>query len=224
MLLCTFILLLTMLLLVRNALAGQRDGELCAVLFYARSFLYFLYDTSKLSTLIHFNYLMYHSYKASEVILRTKSILFKYVTLIVILSIIFSATLILVDIFVSRTAFKIIHGRCTLLIDLSNYGNISIVLYFVELSILNVVETGFMIIGLVLYYLTTRQCCSKVTRDVKISIALNSTIGITSFLVIVLHCRQVEGDVNVTISTTCLFFEQLLLFCVFVTSSKVLNH
>ena len=126
-LLCTFILLLTVLLLVRNALAGQRDSELCAVLFYAKSFLYFLYDTSKLSMLIHFNYLMYHSYKASKVILRTKSILFKYVTFIVILSIIFSATFILVDIFVSRTAFKTIHGRCTLLIGLSNYGNISII-------------------------------------------------------------------------------------------------
>ena len=165
--LCAFILLNECFLLVYVSLTDQRDGDVCALIIYAALLPYFLYDTSKLSTLIHFSYLMYHSYKTSIPNFNKKPILCKYATLIVALSIILSASVILVDRLVSPTAFKTTHGRCTLFIDPSNYGSISIVLLTVEFSILNIVEIGFMIAGVVLYYLTTRQCCSMATRDVK---------------------------------------------------------
>jgi len=159
-------------------LTDLRDGDVCTGFIYAALPSYYLYDTSKLCSLMHFSYLMYRSYKTSNHNFKQKQVLCKYGILIAVLSLLCTASIILVDIFVSPTAFKTTHGRCTLFIDPSNFGSLSIVLLTVEFTILNVVEVGFMAAGLVLYYLTTRQCCSVATRDVKISITLNSTIGI----------------------------------------------
>ena len=222
--LCVFILITSALSLVYAALTDQRDGELCAVLLYAIFFPYFLYDASKLCTLIHFTRLMYHSYKTSKVTLTSKSILFNYATLIVVLSVVCGASLTVIDIFVSRTAFKTTNGRCTLFIDPSNFKTVSIVLFSTFVSIFNIVEIGFMIAGLIFYWLTTRQCCSRATRDVKISIALNCTIGINTGLIVVLYYLQIAGDINYAVSSSGTMVEQLLLLCVFVTSSKVLSH
>ena len=153
-----------------------------------------------------------------------KYTLCKYATLIIVLSIICSASVILIDLFVSKTAFETTHGRCTVLLDPSNFGSRSVILYSALVTLYNFIEIAFMIAGLVFYYLTTKQCCSMASRDVKISIALNCTIGINSGLTVVLYCLQVEGDINYAVSSSGTFLEQLLLFCLFVTSSKVLSH
>ena len=64
------------------------------------------------------------------------------------------------------------------------------------------------------------------TRDIKISVALNCTIGINTGLTVhvVLYCLQVEVDISYAVSSSGTFLEQLLLFCLFVTSSKVPSH
>ena len=222
--LCVFSVLGTSFLLVNTTLTDQRNGELCAVSFYIACPIIFLYDSSKLCSLIHFSHLMYYSYKMSSAIHNKKSILCKYATLIVVLSIICSASVILVDLLVSKSAFETTHGRCTVLFDPSNFGSRSVILYSALLTLYNFIEIGFMIAGLVLYYLTTRRCCSMATRDVKISIALNCTIGINTGLTVVLYCLQVEGDINYAVASSGSVLEQLLLFCLFVTSSKVLSH
>ena len=222
--LCVFAILTSSFFLVNTALTDQRNGELCAVSLYVAFPAIFLYDSSKLCSLIHFSHLMYYSYKISTPMHDKKSTLCKYATLIVVLSIICSASVILVDLLVSKTAFKTTHGRCTVLLDPSNFGSGSVILYAALVTLYNLIEIGFMIVGLVFYYLTTRQCCSMATRDVKISIALNCTIGINTGLTVVLYCLQVEGDINYAVSSSGTIVEQSLLFCLFVTSSKVLGH
>jgi len=210
--------------LVYISLTDQRNGESCAVLFYMATILYYLYDSSKLSTLLHFNYVIYLSYKASNKTHNSRTILIKYATFIFILTVVCSGSIILVDAFISRTGYKTTHGRCTILIDPSNFKAESILLFAAEVSIFNAVEIVLMIVGLVLYCLTTKQCCSIPTRDMKIAIALNCTIGINTGLLVILFLFQVPGDINYAISTTGTIIEQLLLLCVFLMSSKVLSH
>jgi len=193
------------------------------VSFYVAGLTIFLYDSSKLCSLLHFSHLMYYSYKISTPMHDKKSTLCKYATLIVVLSIICSASVILVDLLVSKTAFETTHGRCTVLVDPSNFGSGSMILYTALMTLYNFIEIGFMIPGL-FYYLTTKQCCSMATRDVKISIALNCTIGINTGLTVVFYCLQVEVDISYAVSSSGTFLEQLLLFCLFVTSSKVPSH
>ena len=57
--LCVFAILATSFFLVNTALTDQRNGELCAVSFYVACPMIFLYDSSKLCSLIHFSHLMY---------------------------------------------------------------------------------------------------------------------------------------------------------------------
>ena len=89
---------------------------------------------------------MYHSYTMSTPIYNKNSTLCQYATLIVLLSC--SASVILVDLLVSKTAFKTIHGRCTVLVDPSNFGSGSMILYADQATLYNFIEIGFMIAGL----------------------------------------------------------------------------
>jgi len=162
---------------------------------------------------------MYHSYKTSDHLQSKRSILCKYATLIVLLSIVCSLSLTFVDIFVSRNAFKTTHGRCTLFIDASNEGKASNILFIALLIAFDVFELGLMIAGLVLYFLTARQCCSRVIRDVKISIVLNCTIGINTTKAIILFFFQVTADVINICAIGCSAIEQVMLFLLFFTST-----
>ena len=62
------------------------------------------------------------------------------------------------------------------------------------------------------------------TRDVKISIVLNSTIGVNTGLAAILYYLRIAGDINYATSSCGTLIEQLLLFCVFATSSKAINE
>ena len=156
---------------------------------------YFIFDASKLCVLIQFTYLTCTT-----------------------------ATVTLIDILlVGINAFKTTHGRCTLFIDASNDGKASNILFIALLIAFDVFELGLMIAGLVLYFLTTRQCCSRVIRDVKTSIVLNCTIGINTTIAIILFFFQVTADVINICATGSSAIEQVMLFLLFFTSTKVLN-
>ena len=139
-----------------------------------------------------------------------------------LLSTICSSSFILIDALTSKTT---IHERCTLSNDPSNnYETASITLLIAQLSISNVTEVCIMIAGLILYFLTTRRCCSTLTRDVKISIALNSTIGFNTGIIVILYILQVSADVSYSCSTVGTIIEQVSLFIVFFTANKVLSQ
>jgi len=167
---------------------------------------------------------MYQSFKTSEILQTKKASLCKYAVLVVLLSVICATSGILVDVFISRAAFRTTYGRCIPEIDPSNFKTTSITLFLVQILILNAVKISFMIAGLVLYYLTTRSCCTIPLRDVKIAIVLNSTIGINSGVSVLLYLLRVPGDLNFAITLTSTLIEQMLLFLVFFTSKKVWNH
>ena len=218
--LCVAIILSHTVLIIQT---NQGSGDVCAVTFYMGSVFYFVYDSSKLSTLIHFAYLMYQSYKTSENSENKLAVLCKYAILIVSLSIVCSSSVVLVDTLGSRIGYKTTHGRCTVVFDPSNQGTATITLLAILLTMFNVVEIGLVIAGFVLYYLTKRQCCAIPTRDVKILIALNCTIGINTGLVVILSLLEVAGDINFAVSATGTLIEQILLFILFFTSNKVLS-
>jgi len=219
--LCVFIISNHSIALVRIALTNQRNGNVCAIMHYIGLTFYFAYDATKLSLLIQFAFLMYHSFKASTISQNKKLALCKYSILIVLLSVICSASVILVDVIISRVTYRIIHGKCTGSIDTSNA---SVILLTLELLILNFLKISFMIAGMVLYYLTTRRCCTVPSKDVKLSITLNCTIGINSFVVVLIHFFKASQGLIFTISSSTTVLELVLLFIVFFTSSKVLTH
>jgi len=219
--LCVFIIPMFSSTLVRNALTNQRNGNVCAIMYYTGITFYFTYDATKLSLLIQFAFLMYYSFKASAISQNKKLTLCKYSILIVLLSVICSASFILVDVLISRVAYRMMHGKCTRSFDTSNA---SVILLTLELSILNFLKISFMIAGMVLYYLTTRRCCTIPSRDVKLSITLNCTIGINSFVGVLIHFLKASQDLIFTVSSSTGVLELVLLFIVFFTSSKVLTH
>jgi len=219
--LCIFIISNHSIRLVRIALTNQRNGNVCAITYYIGLTFYFAYDATRLSLLMQFAFLMYHSFKASAISQNKKLTLCKYSIFIVLLSVICSASVILVDVLISRAAYRIIHGKCTNTIDTSNT---SVILLTLELSILNFLKISFMIVGMVLYYLTTRRCCTIPSRDVKLSITLNCAIGINSFVVVLVHVFKGSQDLIFTISSSTVVIELVLLFIIFFTSSKVLTH
>jgi len=221
---CILLILNFSLSMAQTSLANQRNGNACAVMFYIGITLYFVYDTTKLSLLVQFAYLMYQSFKASETLQNKRSTLCKYAIFIALLSVICSTSGILVDVLISRAAFRTTHGRCIPEIDPSNFKTASVTLLLVQIFILNAVKISFMIAGLVLYYLTTRSCCSIPLRDVKVAIVLNSTTGINNGVIILLYLLRVSGDLNFAITLTSILIEQMLLFLVFFTSKKVWNH
>ena len=202
---------------------NQGNSNVCAVTFYMVIVFYVVYDSSKLSTLIHFAYLMYQSYKTSENSENKMSVLCKYAILIVSLLIVCSGSVILVDTLGSRIGYKTTHGQCIVGFDSSNQGTATMILIAVLFTMFNGVEIALMIAGLLLYYLTTRQCCTIPTRDVKISIALTCTIGINTGLAVILSVLEVAGGISFAVSATGTLVEQILLFLLFFTSNKVLS-
>ena len=221
--LCVFIILNFITAMVHISISDHRNSNVCAVICYTGITLYFVYDTTKLSLLIQFAYLMYRSYKVSGSInsYSKKSAVYKYTVLIVLLTVMCSTSVILVDVLTSKTAFRITHGRCMTEIDSSAT---IITLILVELLILNAFKISFMIAGIVLYYLTARSCCTLPLRDVKIAMVLNCTIGINSGVFGLLCFLHVSGDVNFTITSISVLIEQMFLFLVFFVSNKVLGH
>ncbi|XP_065903611.1 uncharacterized protein [Dysidea avara] len=218
--LCVAIILTHTLFIVH---INQGNSDVCAVMFYMGLVFYFVYDSSKMSTLIHFAYLMYQSYKTSENSGNKLTVLYKYAILIVSLSIVCSGSVVLVDTLGSRIGYKTTHGQCIVGFNPSNQGTATIALLVILLTMFNVVEIGLMIAGLFLYYLTKRQCCAIPTRDVKISIALNCNIGINTGLAVILLYLGVAGGINFVVSNTGTLIEQILLFLLFFTSNKVLS-
>jgi len=90
--LCVFIIPVFSSRLVRFPLTNQRNGNVCAIMSYTGITFYFAYDVTKLSLLMQFAYLMYHSFKASAISQNKKLTLCRYSILIVLLSVICSAS------------------------------------------------------------------------------------------------------------------------------------
>ena len=91
-------------------------------------------------------------------------------------------------------------------------------------SILTAMGVVFLIIGLTLYYLTTKHCCacSGMTgpNDVRISITLTSATALGALILIVLLLAGFNEDGSVMAASIGVCIEQVILLILFLTSTK----
>ena len=202
----------------------------CAIFFnYLPISVASIYEATKTAILTHFAYIMYRSYRLlSDDPENTRSLLYKYIAFIIGVPAISSIIIIIVDATVSKKAFEATEDRqCFLFTDASATGEIppSLVIFFVIIIIWLIAQLSLLTTGLVLYFLTTKQCCSRpTTRDLRVAVVLIATVDLAIFIaVLFLVVRVPEGSRTLARLITLInAIKQVTLFILFASSSKVM--
>ena len=197
--------------------------EVCAV------FIYFLvadlvtYEATKTTILAHFTYTMYRSYKVLGVQGNERSLLCRYIMFIIGASTAISITIITVDLIINRRAFSTKEEKCSTFWGQNVLSSLSNVLLVVNLLIWLLTQLILVIIGGVLYILTTRQCCvaSTSSRDVRVSIILTATVDSCIIVFVILLATRVSSVISFSVLPAAPAIEQVALLALFTTSSKV---
>ena len=202
----------------------NENTEICAVFKYTLTLSVVLYTMLKNTYLFHFAYLMYQTYISRPYEEMNKKMLYIYGVINVTGATVCTALLIVIDQLRNRNAFETNNGYCTtFLFDAGTSGNN----YIYTVSLLFIVTaTGMvlLIIGLTLYYLTTKHCCacSSVTgpNDVRVSITLTSATALGFLILVVLLLSGFNEDESVVAGNFGVCAEQIFLLIVFLTSTK----
>ena len=198
----------------------------CAVFKYIMTCFIILYATMKATYLFYFVYLMYRSYTSRPYTETNKTLLYTYIA-ISMTCIIFSASIIINDILGNRLGFSTHNGYCAEYFA-SDPTSSNYVIFIPLLAITTAVGIIFLIIGLTLYYLTTKcSCtCGGITgpKDVRVSITLISVISMGTFIFIILLLVGVGGEASVMIASISVCVEQLILLIIILTSRKSLDR
>ena len=192
----------------------------------------------KATYLYHVAYLMYRTYKSRPyeektkrllyIEEKTKRLLYIYGVVNVIVSTMLSVLLITLDQIRYKNAFDTYNGYCANHffneVGTSHYLYNNYIYVLSLLSIITVIGIIFFIIGLTLYFLTTKHCCacSGMTgpNDFRVSITLTSAtaLGVLILLVLLLAGFNEEGSFMAASIGVCV--EQIILLTVFLTSTK----
>ena len=200
--------------------------EICAVIYnyFNVVILANIYEATKTALLAHFAYAMFRSYKLLGDQENEKSLLYKYIAFIIGAPAIVSIIIITVDVTVTRKAVETRDGLCVLFIDNSATEGVqvSLAVYFVIIIIWLISQLLLLTIGLVLYFLITKQCC-RTPRDLRVAIILIATVDVTIFIAVFLPVIQVSDVTRVLIITITFVtaIKQVTLFILFISSSKV---
>ena len=232
MILCISISIEFTIGLLRFALVHSHtvtQEEICTIFFFYPLVLAVnLYEATKITILVQFAYTMYRSYKVMKGQENKRSLLFKYITFIILASIVSSASIITVDLIVNRNVFQTSDGRCINSLDTSQGEEIllspsSNILYSVILIIWIIVQILLVTAGYILYFMTTKQCCvGSVSKDFRVIIVLTVTIDLNIIVANVLLFGHISVVVVTPIVAAILTFEQVALFILFASSNKVM--
>ena len=201
--------------------------EICAIAFdYLGIFCINIYQASRTAVLAHFAYTMWRTYKllSQE---NERSMLYKYIIFIVGASIVSSAIVITVDSVVSRNVFDAKDGQCIYFFDTPNREGVQLsmsnVIYFVILLTWLLMHIILIIIGLVLYFLATKQCCAASTsRNLRISTILMAIVDLNTIIFIVNLVLNMSALTGNSIQVAAVGVEQVALFILFGSSNKVM--
>ena len=201
---------------------------ICGVLKYVILFFIVLYTTLKATYLFHFAYLMYRTYMSRPYEEKNKKLLHIYSTISVTGTMICSILMITRDQLQYKNAFDTYNGYCTSYffteVGTSDYLYKKFLIVIIMVAILTAVGMVFLIIGLTLYFLTTKRCCacSGTTgpNDARVSITLTSATALGALILVVLLVAGVNEDVSVMAGSIGVCIEQAILLIVFLTSTK----
>ena len=197
--------------------------EVCASFIYLLVVDLVTYEATKTAILAHFVYTMYRTYKLLTGQENKRSLLCRYITFIVVASTITSSIIIIVDLIVNERAFTTKEQKCSTFLRQNAPLSLSNVFFVVNLLIWLLTQMILVIIGAVLYILTTRQCCiaSTSSRDFRVSIILTVTVDSCMLVFVVLLATHVPPVIAFSVVPAAAAIEQVGLIALFITSSKV---
>ena len=204
------------------------QAEICAIYIYLGVIAVNTHQTTKISVLAHFAYTMYRSYRLLGVQHNQRSWLCKYITFIIGPSAVCSSIIITLDVVVNRKGFDTSDdGQCIRLFDTSDQGGIQLsmvnVIYFAVLLIWLLLKLILATIGIILYFLTTRQCCiTSTSRDFRVFIILAITVDISIIIFVPLLVTHVSISILMLVLLIFSAIEQVALLVFFASSSKVM--
>ena len=203
---------------------GSENPIACVVLASMLYYVTLIYQANKLVILFQFAYLMYKSYKLqSQDTIDKRCLMIKFVIFILLSSILCYLLAIIIDFAVTGKFYSqrdsLCYGRQFDLDNVSVFRVVSIA----EFALFVIIEIIVFSIGLILYFLVNKSCCETISTNFRIAIALSTTIGVSFILLTILHAIEVSADDTVPVINSGALIEQLLLFLLFLTSSKVRN-
>ena len=201
------------------------NTAICGVLKFMIVSFIVLYTMLKATYLFHFAYLMYRTYISRPYQETNKRLLYIYCALNVIVTLVSSALMITLDRLEFPNAFETHNGYCTSYffndVGTSDYlysNYLPVILLFAILTATGII---FFIIGLILYFLTNKDCCScSGMTKVRVSITLTSATALGALILVVLLSAGVNEEVTVMAASIGVCIEQVILIVVFVTSTK----
>ena len=186
-----------------------------------------LYEATRATVLLHLSYTMYRSYRVLGGWKNERSLLCRYISIITVASTISAAIVITVEATTNRNTFDSADKQCAYYF--SNYDEegeqlpIGIILRFANYLIWLFIQLLLVAIILVLYFLTTKQCCAKssTSRDFRVSIILIATADMNAVITITLLMLGIPKHIVPSIPFAVVAVEQFALLTLFATSSKV---
>ena len=185
------------------------------------------YEVTRTTILIHLAYTMYRSYKALGGEENKRTLLCKYITFIIVASLVSNAIVITVDATTNRNAFDTTAERCLYLFD--NFESkeriLSVVSHVAIFLIWLLMQVILVTIIFVLYILTTRQCCatSSTSRDLRVSLVLMATADLSLIFFVALLLSHTSMHIVALVPLSIAAIEQFILFALFASSSKVVH-
>ena len=202
-------------------------AEVCAIIFsYLNVVCTNIYMITRATILAHFSYNMYRSYRLLEKNENERSLLYKYIIFIAVASAINSIIIITVDVTVDNS-FEMEDGQCVYFFHASDREGMRLtkhsnVIYFVIIIIWFLIQIELGTVGLILYFLATKQCCAaSPSRDFRVFIIFMAIVDLNAITFIVLLVVNVSTLIGGLIIVAIVATEQVALFVLFASSSKV---
>ena len=186
-----------------------------------------IYESTRTTVLIHLAYTMYRSYRVVGEWKNERSLLCRYITFIIVASTASATVIITAYVITHRNMFDSEDRQCAYYFNtLYTEGGqlpIALILIFAFYSTWLFTLLIFVAIILVLYFLTTKKCCatSSTSRDLRVSVILIATADLSAIISIILVILHVSRYIVFSVTSPIFAVEQLALFTLFATSSKV---
>ena len=202
--------------------------EICATFKYVTTSFAIIHNILKTTYLFHFAYLMYRAYTSCPYQEMNKTLLYIYGAISVTLGVICSVSIIAIDLSKQRIVFGTQNGYCTGHFpngdEASDYYSRDSLYLTPLLAIITLVGIILFIIGLTLYCLTAKTCCTcggvTGSNNIRVSVTLISVTALGTLILVVLLLSGVDGDGSVIASGIGICVEQVVLLTVFLTSTK----
>ena len=200
------------------------NTAICAVLKYIAESFVVLYIMLKATYLFHFIYVMYRTYISRPYEEENKILFYIYSVINVTGATVLTVLLVFLDHLRNRHAYGTKNGYCTSFFFDDGTSNNNYIYVLSLFFIITAIGMVFLIIGLTLYFLTTKRCCacSGMTgpNDVRVSITLTSATALGILILVVLLLAGGNEDVSVIAASIGVCMEQATLLIVFLTSTK----